>query len=473
MAISSSAVDGLVSGLDTGSIISQLLQVDAAPQTKLKSTVSAAQNKVAAFQSVNMKLATLQSAAVNLQSASAWSAAKATTVGDGVTATADPSAVPGSLSFRVTQLASGRSEISGPIPDNADLSTIKSKMGLPMTVTRGDQVFTVDAETGPLEAVVASINKIQGLGLTAVAVRVDTHTYRVQLTSKTTGDEAGKFVMSADSANPPLYTNVTLAKDAKIAVPVAAPGVDPIEVRSSSNTFAGLLPGVSVTATQLTPANGQPVTVSVATDATAVTASVKSLVDAANAALTEIATQSKAGAVGSTGSVSGAGVLRGDGLMRSLASAIVSQVTTALGGTQSAASFGVQTTRDGRLTFDADTFSKAYATDPVKVQKAFSPRSADPSITETVSDGLADRLAKVAKAATDPVTGSLTKAVTGQNDTISDLTQRIADWDQRLADKKARYQKYYASLEVSLGKLQSQSTWLSGQLASLNGGNQR
>lgn len=485
MAISSSAVDGLVSGLDTSSIISQLLQVDAAPQTKLKSNVSAAQSKVTAFQSVNTKLAALQTAAANLQSASAWTAAKATTVGDGVTATATPSATPSSLSFRVDNLATGRSVRSGDIPAGADLTAIKAALSLPMDVVRdGKVVGTVDASAGPLEAVVASINKIQGLGLSAVAINMGNNTYRVQITSSTTGAKNGNFDLvpwqsgqqgpysNADAASATRstkFTTTAVASSLSLELPAAAgTGAAAQYVTSESNTF-NLMPGVSVTASKVTPQDADPVTVSVATDATAVTAAVKSLVDAANAALSELASQTKAGVVGPTGSISGGGVLRGDSLMRSLTSSILTQVTTALGGTQSAASFGVQTTRDGQLTFSADTFAKAYAADPVKVQKAFSPRSADSTVTEALSDGLADRLAKVAKAATDPSTGTLTKAITGQNDAISDLTQRIADWDSRLADKKARYQKYYATLEVSLGKLQSQSTWLSGQLANLNG----
>jgi flagellar hook-associated protein 2 len=464
--------------------------VDAAPQTKLKSTVTAAQAKVTAFQSVNTKLAALQTAATNLQSAGAWSAAKATTSGDGIAATADPSAAAASLSFRVTALATARSVISDPISATADLATIKDKLSLPMDVLRdGAIVGRIDASSGPLEAVVASINKIQGLGLNAVAIKMGDGNYRVQITSTTTGDKAGNFKLvpwksgqassysvtdATNEAESSKFVTSVAASNAKIELPVAdVAGVSqkPITVSSQSNTFSGLMTGVSITATKVT-TTADPVTVSVATDTSKVTASVQALVDAANAALDEIKSQSKAGVVSATGALSGAGVLRGEGLLRDLSAGILTQVTTALGGTQSAATYGVQTTRDGKLTFSADTFSKAYAADAVKVQKAFSPQSADASVKPADSDGLADRLARVAKAATDPDVGSLTKAVTGQTDRISDLAQRIADWDVRLSDKKAHYQKYYSSLEVSLGKLQSQSKWLSGQLASLGGGSQ-
>src|SRR4051794_788095 len=58
-----STVDGLVSGLSTSTIISQLMQIEAQPQAKLKSQVSAESSRISAFQAVNSKLTALQTAA--------------------------------------------------------------------------------------------------------------------------------------------------------------------------------------------------------------------------------------------------------------------------------------------------------------------------------------------------------------------------------------------------------------------------
>ena len=46
-----------------------------------------------------------------------------------------------------------------------------------------------------------------------------------------------------------------------------------------------------------------------------------------------------------------------------------------------------------------------------------------------------------------------------------DLTGQIDNWTDRLTMRRATLQAQYSALETSLSKLQSQSAWLSGQLA--------
>ena len=61
-----------------------------------------------------------------------------------------------------------------------------------------------------------------------------------------------------------------------------------------------------------------------------------------------------------------------------------------------------------------------------------------------------------------------TAVITGRNSEIDLFNTQISDWDVRLASKKEALQKQYADLEVALGKLKDQSSWLSGQLAGLS-----
>ena len=73
----------------------------------------------------------------------------------------------------------------------------------------------------------------------------------------------------------------------------------------------------------------------------------------------------------------------------------------------------------------------------------------------------------VASAATDFSNGSITNAINGEQSTIRDLTDQIADWDERLQQRQDLLKMQFANLETALGKLKDQSSWLSGQLASL------
>src|SRR5687768_17164043 len=101
------SVDGLVSGMDTTSIINQLLTLEATGQTALKTRVLTHQTVQKAYQAVNMKMTALQTAAATLTKPDTWRAVKATASSDAVTATATSSASPGSFRFDVTQLAAG------------------------------------------------------------------------------------------------------------------------------------------------------------------------------------------------------------------------------------------------------------------------------------------------------------------------------------------------------------------------------
>jgi len=83
MAVAS--VSGLASGLDTASIIDQLIQVEAAGQTRLKSRVTSEQSTLKLLQNLNAKIAALATQAKDLTKAAAWTPLTATSSSDKVT----------------------------------------------------------------------------------------------------------------------------------------------------------------------------------------------------------------------------------------------------------------------------------------------------------------------------------------------------------------------------------------------------
>ena len=58
-----STVDGLVSGMDTTSMIASMMKIEAAPQNLLKNKVATQQTAVSSYQSVNSQLSGLKNAA--------------------------------------------------------------------------------------------------------------------------------------------------------------------------------------------------------------------------------------------------------------------------------------------------------------------------------------------------------------------------------------------------------------------------
>ena len=99
------SVSGLVSGLDTTSIISQLMQLESQPQQALKTKQSATQSLVTALQSLNTKVSSLGDAATKAATATSWQALTASSTDTSVTATASSGGDPTSITFAVDTTA--------------------------------------------------------------------------------------------------------------------------------------------------------------------------------------------------------------------------------------------------------------------------------------------------------------------------------------------------------------------------------
>jgi flagellar hook-associated protein 2 len=451
---------GLISGMDTGSLITQLMQVEANPQTLLKTKLTATRADAAAYRAVNTRFDALRTAAEALTKTASWSTTKASSSASTVTASSGSSALPGALSFTVTQLASTHSMISQPGTEWADTAASFGAGTITITGPKGSKAVTVDTNgdgTGTLAEAITAINASEQ-GVTAAAVQVSPGKYRLQITSTGTG-EANRFSLSTDTSM--TFGSVTTGKDAVLTV-----GTDtPYEVRSSSNTFTGLLPDTTITVSQLSTTT--PVTVSVASDPDAVASKVSSLINAANGVLSTIDSY--------TASDSDTATLKGDSTLRGLASQILSAVSSAIGADGSPAQAGLQLKRDGTIVFDSAVFTAKLKSDPAMAQRFFAGTPASLGADEVAGGtddvaavtGIAGRLFAIGKNASDTTTGTLTLLATSEDSQAKDLTARIEDWDLRLALRKQTLTRQFTAMETALGTLQTQSTWLTSQLSSL------
>jgi flagellar hook-associated protein 2 len=426
-----SSIDGLISGLSTTTLISQLMQVEAQPQTSLKNKVSTEQKVIAAYQSVNTRLAALQTAAGALVKDATWQAVKATSSSDAVVATATASAAVGDTTFNVTKLAEAHTITALA----TDLEAMLAGGGLDISVGGADPVH-VNVTTNTPAGTAAAINAA-ALGVRASVVVTDQGTI-LQLTATKTGTAA---IFTVDGFDPP-PTVVVQGVNAEITFGIPPAGYT---ASSASNTFTSVVSGVTFTATRA-PAG---VTISVVPDSGKLADAMQSFVDTASAALAEINTQTKYDAAAKSG-----GPLTGNSTVRQLQQDLLSGISNGQADYGSFTQLGVALDRDGKLTFDRAAFLAAYEADPATVQSA-------------VATGMASTLQAVAKQATDPTTGRVTLAIQGRNSTVRTLTDQIGNWDIRLQARQSTLQRQYAGLEVALGKMKSQSSWLTSQIASL------
>ena len=236
----------------------------------------------------------------------------------------------------------------------------------------------VSVGTGSLDDVVSAINNA-GMGVTATEVQVSAGVYKLQLSSTTTGANSAINVgANAFSAIGTMNTLVA-AQDAQLTV---GSGAAAYQVTSASNTVSNLLPGVTLS---LLTTSASTVTVNVATDGNALADKVQKMVDAANAALSEMQTDTAYNA-----DTKKAGLLMGDNTVTTLMRNITRNFTDVVGGNPlvNASGAGITLSQDGKsFTFDKTKFLAAYASDPTSVQGLFTSKS---STTDTDVSVIAD-----------------------------------------------------------------------------------
>ena len=459
-------IDGLISGLDTTTLINNLMAAEAAPQSLLKTKQTETTSLVSGLQSLNTKVASLTAAATTAATPSSWAAVKATSSATSVSVVASSAAAASSLSFTVDQTASAQTLVSARISDLAQLFggsvpssvTLASGSGATATATTVDLTGVSD-----LAGFAAAVTK-SGTGITATIVTVSGTESRLQLTATATGTAAAFDLYSgtvaasavqAGTAPAPLLARadaITAAQDAKITLWAGTTASQ--VVTSGSNTFTGILTGVDLT---VSARETSAVTVTAARDNAALMKLASGLVGSLGVVLSEIASRTATTTTTAShgGSVISGGLFSGDSAVRSLSQQLQSAASYAVDGI-SPSEVGIVIGRDGTFTFDDAKFTAALSADPMRVQK--------------IVAGVANRVADVAKSTSDPIDGSLTLKITSQQGVVTDLGQQIDDWDRRLALRKEGLQATYSALEVTLSGLKAQSSWLTAQLASLGTG---
>lgn len=434
------AMDG-IGTINVGQLVSQLMSVEGAQQNLLKTQQSTDQGILTAFQQLNTNLASVQTASeaivTSLISPSAWNLLTATSSSTAVAATATSSATPGTYSFNVQSVAAAHSVLFG----NAVALTDTVASGGSVTITRNGTPTTISLTDTSLQGVVSAINANSTLGVKAFAVQVAPGSYRLQLTSSTTG-AASQFTVSGLDSNVGTASVVTTGADASVQFGPASTDV----ITSSTNTFSNVYPGLSFTVSKVESGD----TITVGNDSAGMTKQVQTLVDSLNAALSTIQTSTAYNASTKQG-----GPLLGQMLPGQIGDSLTSAIFSAVPGS-TLATYGIAVDQTGKITFDSTKFQAALTSDPAGTKSAIS--------------AFATQVGNVAKTATDFATGTLTTAINGEQSEITSLGQEISDWDQRLADKQAQLTQQYSQLNTQLTTMNNQASWLAGQFASMSSG---
>lgn len=454
------SLDGLISGLKTTEVIKALMDVHAIPRSLLKAKMDDKNVVVSNLQTLNsaiQNLATQAGKAAAVDGLARFTTSSSSTSVTVATRTGATAVAADIVVDRVAKNHTIVSAASNGWPAASSVLTLENAKG---------ERREIDVADASVQEVADAINEA-GFGIVAAAVPAGRDAdgnvlHRLQLRAADSG-EAGRFrAFHGDSAAVTAGTATDLSTETGAAT--VAVGTD-AQVRlwagtsaeqvltSSSNTFTDLFDGVDVTVSAV---SADPVTIAVSVDTEARTKASAEFVALLTGILTRIDNGSKATIAAGQGEATTLGVFTGDSTVRALRTAIADAVQHPIDGV-SPSSIGISTDMYGVLSFDEEKFAEALTKDPDAVASLFS--------------AVAARVEDTAKVYSDKYDGLLTSRITGQESEVKGLGEQMERWDVRLAQRKASLERTYAQLEVMLSKMQSQSSYLTSQLAALPSAN--
>lgn len=293
-----------------------------------------------------------------------------------------------------------------------------------------------------LTELVTRINSETGLARAAlVHDGSEANPYRLSITARATG-RASELIVDGSELGID-FSSLTRPQDAEVVV-----GGDGesggLVVRSSTNTLANVVDGISLT---LTSTSDEPITLTVAQDLTALTAIFDGLVNDYNGLLERVEQLTDFDPDTSVG-----GVLLGDSTTRSIVDRMRALFSGPLG-TRSTlnrlSQLGVTGGSNGRLKFDEEKFKAAYEKDPAAVEQFF---------TDSVQ-GAAKKLKDGLESITDD-NGLISRQEDALQEQKETLNGRIDALNVLLERKRERLTRQFLNMEQVLAGLQSQQAAL-------------
>lgn len=455
-------------GLDTKSIVAQLVALEKAPMAGIQLKAATVNARISAFGQIKSLMSTLSDAASSLNSLTTFNAVTATSSDStAVTATAIGGTTANSFSVKVDSLAKAQSTASAallPVGGALGAGTLRLQLGkwtvVPASFTPQAGVAAVDITVSATDSVTDIASKINGAGAGVTAtVLNDVSGQRLLLRSSSTGENAGfQLTVPVDADGAPADaaglsrlvagSSIQYAENARIQI-------NGIEVSSSTNKFTDVVSGVTLTAVAPSSAAAQ---VDVAANKSVVTDAINKFVAAynkVNAAINELTKFDPASKA--------TGMLQGDSTAIGLQNALrgILQSTTSGSAYSRLADIGISQQLGGDLEVDAVKLTSALANGD-EVKKLFKNDNGS-----ALTNGVALKFANFAKGllATDGLFSSKDASLKRS----LDLNAKAQD---ALNAKVARVEKdltrRYSALDVQLSSLSALSAYVSQQVVQWN-----
>src|SRR4051794_642691 len=450
------SLGGMASGLDTQSIIDQLIAVERAPETRLKLKESALQARQSTLNDIGSRLRNLLTAAKDLSAVGTWADTQTLDVSDStkLAATRVSGAAPGGHDITVSALA--RSEQRSYVFQTG-AGTLNLGPDAPIDIGADDDGA----------AVADKINAAAKSPFYAVFVKDplgDPANDRLVLTRKDTG----YYDPAAPDALKVTGTAWTTSEDLKIGVNAKFTVDGGIEKQSPSNVVLAGVPGLQLT---LKATGTTSVTVGApGPDNTAVQKKVQAFVDQYNSTADFIRTKLAEKRVpnATTDADARKGPLFADTQLTGLLSqlrGIVSEKTGIAGAVTSFGDIGVSTSTGTGGASSADALAGKLTLDTAKLTDALQNKRVDfkSFLTDTTS-GISTKLTTLLDPVAKSTSGLMDLRAKEAGDEVTSIEDQVARIETRLTNKAARLRAQFTAMEQALSQSQSQGSWLTAQL---------
>jgi flagellar hook-associated protein 2 len=484
-------IGGLATGLDTDSIVKQLMKVASLPLDKLNQQKQWYQWQQEDLRDINAKLMNLRNNVVaSLRLQGTFMAKTVTSSNPSVaTATAGANAVNGTYTLSVTQLASAPTYVATPV------ASLINNTGVDVTLTLNGQSLIIK-NNATISDVVNAINSLTSK--TSVSATYDSTLNKLFLVSNKTGAQSTISLTASDINGQTVLSNLGLPTNGiNVNGSNAIFTFNGVQITSSTNNVT--VAGINVTLTGTT-ASGQNITLTVSTDVDKIYNTIKNFVDTYNGVITQMYTKltekryydyppltdeqkqaMKENDIKLWEEKARSGDLANDETLMRAYYSLRQVVSSTVSGVGSLSSIGITTGQwyeGGKLYIDEAKLKDAIANNLDKVMQIFTGVYSSDGTT-LVSKGIAQQLYGYFENGTfkEGVLGTAINAITRKagsstqlydnsfiGNRIREIDDRIAEMKKRLKDLEERYYRQFTQLEVFVGQMNTQSAWLNQQI---------
>jgi len=455
-------ISGIVSGLDTDTLIEQLMAIERRPLVLMQERKTTLEKQRDAWRDVNTRLNNLRDRMAELSRLSLFERRAVTSSkAEVATATANRNAVEAVYRISVQQLAAAHRVAGKRFETVKGKAAPKEPLGLSGEARlrvgqNGDWITVAVDAADTLESIAAKINEAAG---GAVIARVLDG--RLILEAKETG-AANTLEFEVPDGSDPSAVNIwqelgVVNDKGEIlnelqAAQDAVFTVEGLTIIRSSNTVDDLIEGVTL---QLKGVGET--TLEIRRDVDAVVDAVRRFVEQYNSTMSFI--QDRMGENG---------VLKGDTLLMRIQMQLRADVMAPVAATglkyNQLAAVGISVDKSGTMSLDEARLREALGESPEEVARLFTASKEDGDPFDGVAIRLEQRFQQWL-AAGDGLLAARQKLFGDRIKAIEDSMDRF---EQRMEIREANLRRQFLALEEALASLQTQSNWLANQLVQLS-----